>query len=140
MGDKKANKNMTKKQTKKKAVVQPKRVMVVEDDKNLRMHMARVLELGGYAVSVAANGEEALALLQTKSADLVITDVLMPRMDGFQLATKLEELHPETPVIVMSGTRSHSAQFSGPGRPNVRKFLLKPVSLDLLINSVLEVF
>lgn len=116
-----------------------KRVLVVEDDKDLREHMVRIFELGGYDTSGAENGAAALQTLALQSVDLVITDVIMPQMDGFQLASKLAERFPTLPVIVMSGTRAHSAESCAPGRANIRKFLLKPVSLDVLINSVLEI-
>lgn len=118
----------------------PKRILVVEDDEELRSHMMRIFELGGYETVGAENGLIALNRLRQNACDLIVTDVLMPEMDGFALATQLEQDYPQVPVIVMSGTRSHSAKFSGPGRPNVRKFLLKPISLDVLINSVLEIF
>ncbi len=116
-----------------------KSVVVVEDDQELREHMVRIFELGGYDVRSATDGMMALQCLREKPADLVITDVLMPQMDGFALASHLEELYPNLPVVVMSGTRSHSAQFSGPSHPNVRKFLLKPIALDVLIQTVLEI-
>jgi len=116
-----------------------KRVVIVEDDRELREHMVRIFQLGGYDVTGAENGVVALQCLADAPAHLVITDVLMPQMDGFTLAARLEELYPTLPVVVMSGTRSHNAKFTGPTHPNVRKFLLKPVSLDVLIQTVLEI-
>ena len=133
----KAKKNQNTSVNKVKKVT--KRVVIVEDDQELREHMVRIFELGGYDVRGAADGMVALQCLQESPADLVLTDVLMPQMDGFALATHLEELYPDLPVVVMSGTRSHSAQFSGPSHPNVRKFLLKPIALDVLIQTVLEI-
>lgn len=133
----KAKKNQ--KTTVEKVKTITKRVLIVEDDQELREHMVRIFELGGYEVRGATDGKMALQCLEETPADLVITDVLMPQMDGFSLASRLEELYPDLPVVVMSGTRSHSARFSGPSHPNVRKFLLKPVALDVLIQTVLEI-
>lgn len=128
----------TKTATKRTTAIRHKRVLVVEDDQALREHMVKIIELGGYAVVGVKNGVEALTAMLDQTFHLVITDVTMPQMDGFELVTKLAEHFPAVPVLVTSGTRAHSARFTPETTPNVREFLLKPVSIDSLIAAVLK--
>lgn len=80
-------------------------ILLVEDDPHLRMLLASVLRGRGYTVLVAADGADALALCKAGGgcADLVVTDVIMPRMNGPQLIQKLKALVPTVRVLYMSG-------------------------------------
>ena len=79
-----------------------KRILIIEDEKPL----ARALELKlthvGFETKNAANGEEGLALLKQESFDLVLTDLMMPKVDGFAVLTALREWGNTTPVIVLT--------------------------------------
>ena len=66
-----------------------RRVLVVDDDKNLRKIISTNLELAGYAVVTAKDGDDALAKLEDFEADLVILDLMMPRMDGYELSRRI---------------------------------------------------
>src|SRR5207245_3809777 len=78
------------------------RVLVVDDEQRLRKVLAATLQREGYEVQVAANGEEALAALDRDGADVVVTDLVMPRMDGLSLLRKVVVSHPDVPVIVVT--------------------------------------
>ena len=76
--------------------------LVVEDDAPLRAALVDTLALAGYRVQAAADGEEALRLLERASAGLVVSDVQMRPMDGLTLLRRLRASHPELPVLLMT--------------------------------------
>ncbi len=76
-------------------------VLIVDDEKPLRDFVRRNLEVRGFTTQTAANGLEALALFNTHNIDLVILDVMMPRMDGLETITRIRQ-HSLVPVIVLS--------------------------------------
>jgi DNA-binding NtrC family response regulator len=78
------------------------RVLVVDDEQNLRKVLAATLQREGYEVQVAADGEEALAALERDGADVVVTDLVMPRVDGLTLLKRVVLRHPDVPVIVIT--------------------------------------
>lgn len=114
------------------------RLLVVEDDARLRSVMARLLRLEGYEVLEAGNGLEAMACLQGNAVDAVLTDLCMPVMDGGQLIALLEELHPEVPVVIVSGECDARERFQLHGRGNIFRFLLKPIAVGVLLEAVRE--
>jgi CheY-like chemotaxis protein len=85
-----------------------KRVLVVDDDADMRLTLKLALELAGYAVEVAANGAEALAVQRQQAADVLITDIFMPDADGFEAIDAFRHEFPQTRIVVVSG----GAQFS----------------------------
>ncbi|HYR19462.1 MAG TPA: sigma-54 dependent transcriptional regulator [Myxococcales bacterium] len=78
------------------------RVLVVDDEQSLRKVLAATLQREGYEVSVCVDGEEAIAALERDGADVVVTDLVMPRMDGLTLLRKVVARHPDVPVIVVT--------------------------------------
>lgn len=79
------------------------RLLIVDDDVEILTLVSRMAACLGYGTCTAANGAEALQLLQNGEVDLVITDYQMPLMDGFQLASKIRHQCPGLPVILMTG-------------------------------------
>jgi CheY-like chemotaxis protein len=79
------------------------RILVVDDDGDVRELVCRMLEQDGYEAVPADGGRQALERLNLLAPDLVITDVVMPDMDGFEVLLKLRLLAPETEALVMSG-------------------------------------
>jgi excisionase family DNA binding protein len=78
-------------------------VLVVDDDPKVREFMRINLELEGYSVREADGGEQALQAIEDQAPDLVLLDVVMPGVDGWQLLRQLEERHGSIPVIMFSG-------------------------------------
>ena len=78
------------------------RVLVVDDEQSLRKVLQATLSREGYEVQVAADGEEALAALERDGADVVVTDLVMPKMDGLSLLRRVVQKHPDIPVIVVT--------------------------------------
>lgn len=77
-------------------------ILVVDDDKNTRTLMKLVLEGDNYSVLTACNGEEALAVMDSSHVDLVVLDVMMPEMDGYQLTRALRESNNNLPILMVS--------------------------------------
>lgn len=79
------------------------RILLVEDDGSLRRLLAEILTRAGHQVTEARDGQEALQLLPEAGPEVVITDLLMPEMDGIDLMLQLRERDSRTAVIVISG-------------------------------------
>ena len=77
-------------------------ILVVDDDKNTRRLMRAVLEAEHYTVATAADGEEALAALDHEHVDLIVLDVMMPRMDGYAFTAALREGRSDLPILMVS--------------------------------------
>ena len=77
-------------------------ILVADDDKNTRRLMQVVLERDGYTVSLAANGQEALEVLDREHIDLVVLDIMMPQMDGYAFTATLRETKSELPILMVS--------------------------------------
>ena len=77
-------------------------ILVVDDDKNTRRLMQAVLEADGFGVSTAENGEDALAVMDREKIDLVVLDVMMPRMDGYEFTRTLREADNNLPILMIS--------------------------------------
>ena len=80
-----------------------RQVLVVDDNKAVQDVLSRLLSFLGYGVTLAGNGLEGGTLFLTGSFDLVVTDVHMPLMNGWELSRLIKERSPKTPVIVVTG-------------------------------------
>jgi CheY-like chemotaxis protein len=79
------------------------KILIVDDDPFVRDLLAKVLRRGGHDVTVSETADEALETLRTASFDLLLTDVVMPGMDGFDLLRRVKAVHPSVKVIVLTG-------------------------------------
>lgn len=77
-------------------------ILVVDDDKNTRRLMKAVLQSSGYTVLTACDGEEALSVMDTEHIDLVVLDVMMPNMDGYEFTRELRQSQSELPILMVS--------------------------------------
>lgn len=112
------------------------RVVLVEDEPLVRRATGRVLSSGGYEVLAFADGEEALALCRTsQNISCVITDLVMPRLDGETLARELGLLRPDLPLIMMSGNREPAPELL---QRSLSRYLTKPVSAQHLLDAIGE--
>ena len=81
-------------------------IMIVEDDLNQRKLMQSVLEQYGYTVTQAEDGQAALDILDKKHVDLIILDIMMPRMDGFEFTSTLRQSGCNIPILMVSAKQS----------------------------------
>jgi EAL domain-containing protein (putative c-di-GMP-specific phosphodiesterase class I)/CheY-like chemotaxis protein len=111
------------------------RVLLVDDDQSVRRAAARVLQAEGFAVTQAADGEEALRLIEKCEFDVVLTDVMMPRTSGLELLRAIRQRDLELPVILMTGMPSMEAAREAQ-RFGALHYLTKPVDNDRLVSAV----
>ncbi len=78
------------------------RILVVDDDKNTRLLLRAVLEAENYTVLTACNGAEALAVMDREHVDLVVLDVMMPKMDGYEFTKTLRQSDNNLPILMIS--------------------------------------
>ena len=110
------------------------RILIVEDHTPTRMAMSRLIRQAGADVTTARDGEEGLGYLLTQRFDVLLTDLRMPKMDGFELLQQcqtLPESHRPTRVIAISGEYEASALHGQPVQ-----FLAKPFNLDSLLDML----
>lgn len=85
-----------------------KKILIIEDEKTLSKALELKLSLLGFAVTTAFNGEDGVALLLKESFSLILLDLIMPKMDGFEVLAILKENKIDTPVMVLSNLSQES--------------------------------
>ncbi len=108
------------------------RILVIDDDKNIRYLMREILELEHYTVFTAKNGEEGLALLETEHVDMVIVDIMMPKMDGYAFTKELREYNAEMPILMVSAKQLPEDRKKG-FIAGIDDYMSKPVDPEELI-------
>ena len=111
------------------------RILLAEDDQVMREYLTRALERSGYAVTAVDRGTEALPLLQSQHFDLLLTDIVMPEMDGIELARRATELDPDIKVMFITGFAAVALNPDSQ-TPKDAKVLSKPFHLRELVNEV----
>jgi DNA-binding response OmpR family regulator len=107
-------------------------VLIAEDKRSLAGHLGRALEGEGYAVTLAYDGEEALRLGRTDRFDMLVLDVMLPRMDGFTVIRKLREGRLRTQTLILSARDSMQDVVRGLDA-GADDYLTKPFALDVLL-------
>ncbi len=112
-------------------------ILVIDDDAMMRDVLFDLLSLDGYEVLLANDGHLGLKRYQEHSPDLVITDILMPKMDGLEVVEHLRAESPKIPIIVISGTTNINL-VEGAVHQHANRILKKPFEVDQLLDSVAE--
>ncbi len=112
-------------------------VLVVDDEAAIRLVTCRTLEAHGYRTISAAHGREAIDLIESglHDVDLILTDMMMPVMDGAATSAYFEEHHPHIPIIAVSGLNSGARESSAVGM-GVSRFIAKPYTTSVLLRTV----
>jgi signal transduction histidine kinase len=113
-------------------------ILVVDDEEDLRYVLARQLQMGGFQVETATDGEAAIQKLREREYPVIITDMKMPRKDGLSVISAARELHPDTEIIVLTGhgTLENALQAFKAG--NIFEYLLKPLDDIAVLNTIVE--
>ena len=119
---------------------QGKKILVVDDEPKIRQFIQEVLELQDYEVLTAASGPDALQQLKRTRADLILMDLMMPVMDGYEVYHLLRE-NPATkdvPVIIVTAKEERKDRQLGLEGPTYN-YLMKPFQIEELLDKVREV-
>jgi two-component system cell cycle response regulator CpdR len=114
------------------------RILLAEDEEAMRAYLARALENAGYDVVAVDRGTDALPLLEREHFDLLLSDIVMPEMDGIELAQRCSEISPQTKVMFITGFAAVSLRASRE-TPQAR-VLSKPFHLRDLVLEVQRIF
>ena len=114
------------------------RILLAEDDGAMRQYLERALERAGYSVTAVDRGTAALPLIEQERFDLLLTDIVMPEMDGIELAQKASAIDPAIRVMFITGFAAVALQ-GGRTAPEA-KLLSKPFHLKDLVAEVDRLF
>lgn len=114
------------------------RILLAEDEEAMRAYLERALTNAGYEVSAVDRGTDAVPLLETGDYDLLLSDIVMPEMDGIELAQRCSEISPRTKVMFITGFAAVSLRASR--EQPAAKVLSKPFHLRDLVLEVERVF
>ncbi len=121
-------------------MINSKNILIVDDSDDLAHVIADFLSMFGYQVHTAKDGLDALQCLERKAMDIVVSDIHMPRMDGYTLMTEIKNRYPETPIILITGFSVSEAKKMA-FEKGANAFVAKPFHLkDLkgVIDSVIS--
>ncbi|HEY7510573.1 MAG TPA: response regulator, partial [Vicinamibacteria bacterium] len=108
------------------------RILIVDDDQGTLASLSRAFALEGYTAITSSSAARALERLQEEPVDAILSDVVMPEMDGLEFLAKVKERAPEVPVILMSGQATVETAMKAT-RLGALDFVEKPVGLDRLL-------
>jgi putative nucleotidyltransferase with HDIG domain len=111
------------------------RILIVDDEEAIREVVSSLLETKGYQCSTVGNGREAIDQLQTNAFDLVLSDLVMPEMDGLQLLAWMQTNHPDIPIIMVTAMHDVSTALQAI-RHGAYDYILKPFEKEQLFLSV----
>lgn len=111
------------------------RILLAEDDDDMRRFLAKALEKAGYEVSAYENGRSAYETLKGESFNLLLTDIVMPEMDGIELARRATQLDPDLKVMFITGFAAVALN-PDTETPKDAKVLSKPFHLRELVGAV----
>ena len=111
------------------------RILIAEDDRELRMLFARTLEKHGYATIGVSNGKEALEALDKGYVDLIISDIMMPVMDGYELVRTLRDAAIMTPVLMITAKSAFDDMNAG-FNSGADDYMVKPININEMVLRV----
>ena len=108
------------------------RILVIDDERSIRNTLKDILEFEKYQVEVAEDGFKALELIRTADFDVILCDIKMPGMDGIEVLQKIEEIKPDTPVVMISGHGNIDTAVESI-KKGAFDFIEKPLDLNRLL-------
>ena len=111
------------------------KILVVEDDKDLNRLVSTCLRNEGYDITSCTNGEEALGKTECTKFDLILSDIMMPKMDGFELAENIRLFDKDVPIVFMTAKDDKPSKMLG-YRIGIDDYIVKPFDIDVLIMKI----
>ncbi len=119
------------------------KILVVDDDPDMRLAIGSVLKSRSYEIVEARDGEEALARLNEEKPDLMLLDLLLPKMDGFAVVKELkntQERYPSVPILIISSVREEAShrryELEVGHKLNIDEYIEKPIEPFILLERV----
>ena len=111
-------------------------ILLVDDEADIRLPLGEALRELGHRVELAADGDEAMQCLDRQIFNLVLSDIRLPKVDGFTILRRLRDEQPDTHVVLMTafGTREMEERSMGMG---ARQYLEKPFDVNTLVGKIL---
>ena len=110
-------------------------ILVVDDDKNTRLLFRAVLEEAGYTVSCASDGERALVVMDEEHIDLVVLDIMMPHMDGYEFTKTLRDTNNNLPILMVSAKQLPSDKHKG-FAAGTDDYMTKPIDEEEMLYRI----
>ena len=122
----------------------PEKILIVDDDPDILEALSMILEAQGHQVATARDGVEGLANLKSEKPDLMILDLLMPKMDGFAVCKELQDprwsKYRDVPILILTSVREEASrrryELETGLELDVADYVEKPVSPDILLDRV----
>jgi DNA-binding response OmpR family regulator len=111
-------------------------ILIIDDETSILELLKSFFEKQGYQITLAENGTEALRLAADIGFDLIILDVVLPDADGLEVLQSLKQLHPNTPVIIMTGIGFDEVLLKEAKRKGASGYVSKTLPLDKLLSEV----
>jgi DNA-binding response OmpR family regulator len=111
------------------------KILVIDDDKNIRKLLTVVLQNEGFAVLSAVNGQQALEIMDKEMIDLVIVDVMMPELDGYEFTKSVRAVNEKLPIIMVSAKQLSEDRKKG-FLAGIDDFIVKPLDTEELVLHV----
>lgn len=115
----------------------PKRVLIVDDEDDVRLFLADFLSERDFLVETACNGVQAVEKVKSTAYDLILLDVLMPEMDGLECLEHVKKISPQT-IVMMITAMKDEARMQKATRLGASKYIIKPFSLSYLESALAE--
>jgi two-component system alkaline phosphatase synthesis response regulator PhoP len=116
----------------------PKRVLIVEDERLIVKPLAMKLELSGFSVNTAFDGQEALDILSKEKFDIILLDLMMPKVDGFDVLAELRRRNDMTPVIVASNLNQESDVMKALELGVTSYYVKSDITLEEVVDKIRE--
>ena len=110
-------------------------ILVVDDDKNTRLFLTAILEDAGYTVTTAVNGEDALGKMDSSHVDLVVLDIMMPHMDGYEFTRLIRESDAHLPILMVSAKQLPADKHKG-FAVGTDDYITKPIDEDEMLYRI----
>lgn len=111
------------------------KILIAEDDSELRQLFQHVLTKNGYAVTGVSNGEEALSAVEASYFDLIISDIMMPHVNGFDFAREIRKNNPTIPILFITALDDLASKQKG-FYAGIDDYMVKPIDMDEMVLRV----
>jgi DNA-binding NtrC family response regulator len=111
------------------------RILIIDDEKSIRNTLKEILTYEGYEVAEAQDGSEGIRIAEKEKFDIILSDIKMPKMDGIEVLDKLQEITPETPVVMISGHGNIDTAVEAI-RKGAFDYISKPLDLNRMLVTI----